>query len=96
MNTNLQKAAKQTSQSMNHAAEAVSEKVKEGARTIDKKVKNFDSSELESVYSSVRARAESGVESTYDIVKKYPLYSLLAATAVGMIAGSMIKKIGRN
>ncbi len=96
MDTDLQKNVKQASQNINQAADSVSDKFKQGAKVIDKKVKNFDSSELESTYNDLKSQAESGLDSTIAIVKRYPLYSLLGAAAVGAVAATLIRRMGRD
>ena len=76
----------ETSKNINQATESVSNKYKEGVKSFDKWPQ----------YSEVKELAEEGLESTFAIVKKYPLYSLLGAAAIGVIAGSLISRSRQN
>ena len=46
-------------------------------------------------YEDIEARAKELARTSYDVVKTYPVYSILGAAAIGFIAGSVLN-MGRK
>ncbi len=46
-------------------------------------------------YEDIEARAKELASASYDVVKTYPVYSVLGAAAIGFIAGSLLS-MGRK
>jgi ElaB/YqjD/DUF883 family membrane-anchored ribosome-binding protein len=95
METNATKTTKAAVNTVNQAADALAEKFKDGQKVVGKK-----SEEAESMFADrfadIKDRAVEGYDGALSLVKEYPLYSFLGAAAVGLIAGAMIKRIGRD
>lgn len=89
MDSTIVKNTKQIANNVNQNAEILSEKFKEGVKVISKKAEKFD-------YDDLARTAESGYEASLSFVKKYPLYSILGATAVGLVAGAFLRGLGRD
>ncbi len=97
---NAQATTQQASQSVSHAADSVSDKFKDVAQSVQKRASQIGSDIAEQAQNwnvdDLRSRAEDGLEATYEIVRKYPLYSLLGAAAVGYLASAALRSSNRS
>lgn len=60
------------------------EKSKDALNTISDKAQDLD---LKSYYEMAKDRGHAAVDASTDFVKKYPLYTVLSAAAVGYLVG---------
>ena len=84
METNVNKTVKTATGNINQAADDLAKKFKETHKDI-----NASASDASSFLSD-------SYDDALNLVKEYPLYSFLGAAAVGLLAGAMIKGIGRD
>ncbi len=70
-------------------ADKVVDKVKAGANQLADKANDMD---LAARYESIKESASEGYDSAISTVKKYPLYAVGGACAVGLLAGLLLAR----
>lgn len=76
------------------AGNYAADKAKQAANAVSAQV-NKQGLRTEEIYEDVRERAEDALDASVDFVKKYPLYTVAGAAAVGFIAGALIRRMSR-
>lgn len=85
---------KSPKQSFNNAAtkvEGYGHSIANGAERVWDKATDSEKS-LAERYQAVRSAAVDGIDATAEVVKKYPMSALLAATATGLFAGLILAR----
>jgi ElaB/YqjD/DUF883 family membrane-anchored ribosome-binding protein len=92
---NTKQATQQVSQTASQASDALTDKFKDVAQSVQKRASQIGSDIADQAQSwnvdDLKSRAEEGLDATYELVRKYPLYSLLGAAAFGYLASSLVR-----
>lgn len=86
---NTQTTVKNAAQDLEGAAHNMTEKVKSGVSTVGKQIGSLADTKS---YKMIRERAEDAADVSVNFVKRYPLYTLLGATAIGVLAGFLLSR----
>lgn len=83
-----------TKELKNEASSAARQAAHQASKKASQAMDTFDGwrDEVESRYHDVEKRARELASVSYDVVKSYPIYSVLGAAAIGFLAGAIISR----
>lgn len=84
MEMNSSKTAKETYQGVTRAGDHLADRAE---KVIDKVKSNANSMDLAARYDAIKEGASEGYQTAVSTVKKYPLYAIGGAAAIGLFAG---------
>lgn len=74
-----------------YAANQVSKKASQATSQAASSLEGFRDEAMER-YEDIETRAKELASASYDVVKTYPVYSVLGAAAIGFIAGALMSR----